>query len=104
MDPQQQQALNQMAGKGASILAFSLLLTLILSIFFVWLLWRIFTKAGMSGAMSLISLVPVVGPVIVLCILAFSDWNVVPVAPGYAASNQPYPPANYPPPGPPAQL
>ena len=108
MDPQQQRAMNQLAGMGAGIMAFALLFSLVVTIFFIWLFWRIFTKAGMSGALALINLVPFVGPIIVLCILAFGNWNVVPVAPGYAVSTQPYPPAYppaaYPPAGPPTQL
>ena len=36
--------------------------------------WRIFTRAGFSGALSLFHLVPVIGLFIVMAILAFSDW------------------------------
>ena len=36
--------------------------------------WRIFERAGFSGLLSLFHLVPVVGPFIVMAILAFSDW------------------------------
>lgn len=108
MDPSQQQALNQFAGVGAGLLAFVLLFSLVITAFFIWLFWRIFTKAGMSGALALLNLVPAVGPIIVLCILAFGKWNVVPVASGYADVPVPYPPAyppsNYPPAGPPTQL
>ncbi|HLI76423.1 MAG TPA: hypothetical protein VKV02_05700 [Acidobacteriaceae bacterium] len=105
MDPQQQQQFAAvMASMGIAFALFGLVITA----FFIFCLWRIFTKAGMSGALSLITIVPVVGPVIVLCILAFGKWNVVPVPTGYALSNQPYPPAyppaNYPPAGPPTQL
>ena len=109
MDPQQQQALNQISSMGAGILAFTLLFSLILTLFFVWLFWRIFTKAGMSGALSLLTLIPGVGFIIVLCMLACSRWNVVPVPAGYAAADAPYPASTYPPPsyppaGPPSQL
>jgi hypothetical protein len=119
MDPQQQQALNQMAGMGAGLMIFALLFSLVITIFFIWLFWRIFTKAGMSGALSLLNLIPVVGPLVVLFLLAFGKWNVVPVAPGYAPGATPayppaypqqaytppaYPPQNYPPAGPPTQL
>ncbi len=111
MDPNQQQQLaGLMAGMGAAILIVSLLFTA----FLIFCLWRIFTKAGMSGALSLISIVPFIGPIIVLCILAFGRWNVAPITPGYATTGQPYPPAyppqayppaaNYPPTGPPSQL
>lgn len=36
--------------------------------------WRICTRAGFSGALSLFHLVPLIGPFIVMAILAFSDW------------------------------
>jgi hypothetical protein len=63
----------------------------------IFLFWRIFAKAGMSGALAFLLLVPGVGGLIVLCILAFGQWKVVPsssviaVPPGY--------PPNYPPVG-----
>lgn len=60
--------------------------------FGIFLFWRIFTKAGLSAPLSLLVLVPGVGWIIVLCILAFGDWKVAPIA---AA---PYYPAPYPPP------
>ncbi len=109
MDPQQQQHLVAvMASMGIAVALFGLVMTA----FFIFCLWRIFTKAGMSGALSLITIVPVFGPIVVLCILAFGKWNVAPVTPGYAGGLQPYPPAyppqayppSYPPAGPPTQL
>ena len=36
--------------------------------------WRICTRAGFSGALSLFHLVPLVGAFIVMAILAFSTW------------------------------
>jgi hypothetical protein len=36
--------------------------------------WRICTRAGFSGALSLLHLVPIVGTLVVMAILAFSDW------------------------------
>jgi hypothetical protein len=36
--------------------------------------WRICTRAGFSGALSLLHLVPVVGTLVMMAILAFSDW------------------------------
>jgi len=36
--------------------------------------WRICTRAGFSGALSLFHLVPVIGSFIVMALLAFSDW------------------------------
>ena len=104
MDPQQQQ---QVAAMAASMGVAFLLFGLAISAFLVFLLWRIFTKAGLAGAFSLLVLIPGLGALIVLCILAFSEWKVVPVASEYSGglpSYPPpsYPPANYPPNGPPA--
>ena len=61
--------------------------------------WMIYKKAGFSPWLALFSIIPMAN-IIVLYIVAFSQWRVVPVAQftGYPA---PYPPA-YPPPIPPA--
>ena len=90
-DPEQaKQAFAAAAGMMGVILCFGLAFVA----FFVFLLWRIFTKAGMPGPLALIGIIPAIGPLTVLCILAFGEWKVVP-APQYAA----YPPS-YPPPPP----
>jgi hypothetical protein len=52
------------------ILAVHLLMALVLII----PTWRICTRAGFSGALSLFHLVPLIGPFIVMAVLAFSDW------------------------------
>ena len=104
MDQQQQQQIaGMMAGMGAAFLLFGLLAVA----FMVFLFWRIFTKAGMAGPLALIVLFPGLGPLIALCILAFSQWRVQPVSSIYASGTPTYPPpayppANYPPAGPPA--
>ena len=36
--------------------------------------WRILRRAGFAGALALLHLVPVVGPFVVLAILAFGTW------------------------------
>lgn len=36
--------------------------------------WRICTRAGFSGMLSLFHLVPVIGSFIVMAVLAFSSW------------------------------
>jgi hypothetical protein len=36
--------------------------------------WRICTRAGFSGAWSLLHLLPMIGSFIVMAILAFGDW------------------------------
>jgi hypothetical protein len=83
------------------------ILSLILPFFFLMMvvgvailiipLWRICTKAGLAGPLSLIALLPGIGQLIVLYVIAFSDWKVVPL------TALPYPlgyPPPYPPPGP----
>jgi Zn-dependent protease with chaperone function len=55
--------------------------------------WVIFKKAGMSPFLSLLMLIPIAG-VVMLYVLAFSQWKVVPASEFGAG----YPPA-YPPPG-----
>ena len=57
---------------------FALMAILAVHLLFALLLivpsWRIFERAGFSGLLSLFHLVPVIGPFIVMAILAFSDW------------------------------
>jgi hypothetical protein len=102
MDPQQQHAADLVAGMGFGVVIFCILLIFVFLAFFIYLYWRIFTKAGMSGALSFLVLVPGIGPLIVILILAFGEWRVVP-APNLYPGLQPYPPppTNYPPPSPP---
>lgn len=42
--------------------------------FTIWVYWRIFAKAGYNGALSLLNLIPGVGQLICLIILAFGRW------------------------------
>jgi hypothetical protein len=75
--------------------------------FVIFCYWRIFTKAGMNGALSLIMLIPGIGGIIMLCILAFGDWKVVPISqvaplpPPYVPPSYPPAPPSYPPSQPP---
>jgi len=66
------------AAAAASILGgmmFSVIIVgLVLTAFFVWCFWRVFQKAGYNGAMGLLCLIPSVGPLICLLILAFGTW------------------------------
>jgi hypothetical protein len=99
MDPDQ---INHLSGAIAGMMGFFMLFGLVVTAFTVFLFWRTLAKAGLSGPLSLLVLVPLIGWVVVLCILAFSDWRVVP-APQFYSGLQPYPPPppNYPPPPPP---
>lgn len=93
MDPQQSQ---QFGAAMAGMMGLFFLIWVVAIAFAVFCFWRIFTKAGMAGALSLLLIVPAVGPIIVVCILAFGEWKVVPRPTAYVP---PYPPAGgYPPP------
>lgn len=64
--------------------------------------WVIFKKAGFAGPLALLMWVPLAN-LVVLYVVAFSRWKVVP-APEYAMGYpQQYPPAGYPPAGYPPQ-
>lgn len=65
----------------AWLLGFSVLVLTILFISYLLVMlllivptWRICERAGFSGALSLLLLVPVVGLLVVMAVLAFSDW------------------------------
>jgi hypothetical protein len=51
-----------------------IIIGLCLTVFFVWCFWRVFQKAGYNGALGLLCLVPSIGPLICLLILAFGTW------------------------------
>ncbi len=62
----------------ASVMAFGCIFWIFLILLFmafpVFCFWRIFTKAGFAGPMALIWLIPGIGPLVVICILAFGEW------------------------------
>jgi uncharacterized membrane protein YhaH (DUF805 family) len=96
---QQQQVSNMMGGIGAGIVLVAVLFGLAIFAFFVFLFWRILTKAGMAGPLALLLLIPGLGQIILLCILAFGDWKVMPVlvaAPYYPPAPPPPPPPSFP--------
>ncbi len=101
MDTQQQA--QQLSHLVLAMMPLFLLFGLAMIAFFIFLFWRVLTKAGLSGPLSLLVLLWPIGPLIVLCILAFSDWKVMPIPPPayYPPS---YPPPAYPPTTPPTQL
>jgi uncharacterized membrane protein YhaH (DUF805 family) len=106
MDPDQ---INHMSGAIAGMMGFFTLFFFAIAAFAIFLFWRILTKAGLSGPLALLILIPAVGWIIVVCILAFSEWRVVP-APNPYGGLQPYPPpppsyppTNFNPPPPPPQ-
>ncbi|MGH9606268.1 MAG: hypothetical protein ACRD3N_11290 [Terracidiphilus sp.] len=57
--------------------------------------WFICKKAGFSPWLSLCCIIPTLGTLVLLYVLAFADWKVVPVPP--QAYWPPQPPQPYPP-------
>jgi hypothetical protein len=94
MDPNQ---VNHMAGAIAGMMGFFMLFGLAITAFAIFLFWRILNKAGLSGPLSLLLLIWPIGLIVVVCVLAFSDWRVIP-APYGGLQPYPPPPPNYPPP------
>ena len=64
------------AGFIGIFVVFYVIFLLAIIAFSIWLYWRIFAKAGYSGAMSLLNLIPGIGPLICVCILAFGRWPI----------------------------
>lgn len=54
--------------------------------------WFICKKAGFSPWLSMICLIPSVGLLILLYVLAFADWKVAPAPPMAWTPQPPYPP------------
>jgi len=68
-------------GLGSLVLFFFVLGHLLLALVLIIPTWRICTRAGFSGALSLFHLVPVIGSFIVMGMLAFSTWPASEVPP-----------------------
>ncbi len=62
-------------GTATGIILFSVIFGLAAFIFAVVIYWKIFSKAGYSGAMGLLMFVPIAN-IVVLCILAFGEWPI----------------------------
>ena len=74
----------------------SAIFALIVIIFAVIIYWRIFSKAGYSGALILLMFVPIAN-IIVLCVLAFGNWPIykeLNYLRQQAAQGQQYPPSS----------
>jgi hypothetical protein len=52
------------------------LVIIVVAVLCVWAYWRIFTKAGYPGAMSIMMVIPLLN-VVMLFFLAFSEWPVL---------------------------
>ncbi len=66
---------------GSFTVFFLLVVHLLLALVLIIPTWRICTRAGFSGALSLFHLVPVIGSFIVMGMLAFSTWPAGEAAP-----------------------
>lgn len=111
-----------MDNSSSGVLAFGIIFWIILMLgitaFAIYVWWRIFAKAGYSGALAFLAFIPGIGLLIMVLILAFGDWPVLQelnmrrqqqgmMPPGYPqgpqgsyAPNPQYPPAPQYPSGP----
>jgi hypothetical protein len=89
MDPQQAQA--QAMHAMMVMLPIFLVVGIVCVAIVIIPLWKICTKAGLSGPLSLLTIIPF-GMLIVLYVIAFSQWKIAPTSDTVV-----YPPA-YPPP------
>ncbi|HET6276193.1 MAG TPA: hypothetical protein VFE16_09725 [Candidatus Cybelea sp.] len=67
------------AAAASAIAAFAFVYIIVicaLIVFTIWVYWRIFSKAGYNGALSLLNFIPGVGPLICVIILAFGRWPI----------------------------
>lgn len=65
-----------MAGFGCLALVAALAIGTVIYVFGIYCHWRICSKAGYSGALSLLMLIPLLGSIILLLVLAFGKWPV----------------------------
>ncbi len=60
---------------GAFIMIYLAFIVAIIAVF-IWCYWRIFPKAGVSGALALLNLIPGIGQLVCILILAFGTWPI----------------------------
>ncbi|HVA29497.1 MAG TPA: hypothetical protein VNF68_15045, partial [Candidatus Baltobacteraceae bacterium] len=73
-DASADQASAQIVAMMSAMMGTVLLIALAFIAVTVWLFWRIFVKAGFNGALGLLCLIPSVGFLICILILAFGEW------------------------------
>ncbi len=61
-------------GLGSLVVVGIVVVYLLFSLLVIIPTWRIFARAGYSGALSLLHLIPGIGAFIVMAILAFGTW------------------------------
>jgi len=81
-----------MPGILAAVAGFYLVLFLVMAIVVIIPTWFICKKAGFSPWLSLLIIVPF-GGLVLLYVVAFSEWKVAPVTTAVAAWQPPPPPA-----------
>jgi hypothetical protein len=69
-------------GISSLLMLLFLIVYMLLALILIVPTWRICARAGFSGALSLFLLVPVIGPFIVMAVLAFSTWPAGEAPPG----------------------
>jgi hypothetical protein len=84
----------QLHGIIAAIMGFYLVLWVVIMAAIILPFWFILKKAGFTPWLSLINIVPFGTPVLIY-ILAFAQWKVIPAP--QMAWQPPYPPPPYPP-------
>ena len=76
-----------------AMMAFIPILVLIGIAIFIIPCWFICKKAGFSPWLSLLCVIPTVGILVLLYVLAFADWKVAPAVPqAWSPQPPPYPP------------
>jgi hypothetical protein len=65
---------------GSEAAAFAAAIYALFSFVMVLPTWRVFRRAGLSAGWSLMFLLPLIGPLLVLALLAFAPWR--PLRPG----------------------
>ena len=58
------------------IIVFELIFVGAIIAVFIWMYWRIFNRVGMSGPLALLNLIPGIGNIICLVVLAFGAWPI----------------------------
>ena len=80
----------QLHGIVAAVIGFYLIFMVVILAAIIIPFWFILKKAGFSPWLALINIVPL-GPLVLLYILAFAEWRVIP-APPIGWQQPPYPP------------
>jgi hypothetical protein len=94
----QYQGMDPAAARGIlmAMMVFIPLILLVVIAIVIVPFWFILKKAGFSPWLSLVCVIPSLGVLVLLYVLAFAEWKVVP-APQFAYPPYPYPPQPYPP-------